>query len=173
MPTPSPIPHGSSDAPDVPRPAPIRFFGTCWVDHSRGYAPRRVLLGAAALLLAAAGGLVLWLVVAGVGAVWLRVLVGLALALSTAMAFTRTWGEYTEWTDEEGAARAPGEPSFRSIKIVGFVGLLLAYGLRSTVEAPGERARRAAYEAAVERHHRTIAKRSGNPARRRTDRRRR
>jgi hypothetical protein len=161
---PQSIPEDPFDV-DAPRPEAIRFYGTCWVDHSRGYALRRAALGTAALLLAAAGALVVWLLFAGVGAGWLRALVALALALCTAMAFVRTWSGYARPASGGDAA---DESAFRSIKVVGFVGVLLAYALRTTVEAPGERLRRLDHEAALERHRRANAKRSGNPARRRT-----
>lgn len=158
-----PTPPATADDPDAPKPPPIRFYGTCWVDHSRGYALRRAALGAASLVLALAGGLLLWLLVfGGTAAAWLRGLAAVALALCTAMAFVITWQRYTRPAEERA-----DETGLRSIKIVGFAGVLLAYGLRSAVEAPGERLRRAEHEAAVERYRRSVAKRSGNPARRR------
>jgi hypothetical protein len=166
MPKPPPIPDPESD--EAPRPEAIRYYGTSWVDHSGGYALRRVGLGIAALLLAAAGGLLEFLVFAGVGAAWLQGLAVLALALCSAMAFVRTWGGYARPAGDDARV---DESAFRSIKVVGFVGVLVAYALRTATEAPGERLRRTGYEAALERHHRTIAKRSRNPARRRPGRR--
>ncbi|MDT0308901.1 hypothetical protein RM780_18320 [Streptomyces sp. DSM 44917] len=154
--------------PDLPSPGPLRFYGTTWVERTGGYGLRRAGLAAGSALLAAAGGLVLWLGYAGlVGsetAGWLRFLVMAAFVICSVMAFLRTWGGYA--VPREGA-RAD-ESAFRSIKAVGFVGVLLAYALRTLVEAPGERLARAEHEAALERHRRTIAKRSGNPARRRS-----
>jgi hypothetical protein len=166
MPKPLPIPDPGRDpeSDDAPRPEAIRFYGTRWVDHSGGYALRRVGLGIAALLLAAAGGLLEFLVFASVGAAWLRGLAALALALSSAMAFVRTWSGYARPAGDDARV---DESAFRSIKVVGFVGVLVAYALRTATEAPGEKLRRMDYEAALERHRRTIAKRSRNPARRR------
>ncbi|MFD5316991.1 hypothetical protein [Streptomyces sp. NPDC127098] len=157
---------------DAPLPEPIRFYGTRWVDRSRGYAPRRVLLTAAAALLTVAGALALWILYAGVAAgspTWLSSLVLLALLLCTAIAFTRAWAGYTR----PRRVDAVDESAFRSITFVGFVGVLLAYALRSLVEAPGEGLLRADHEAALERHRRLTVKRSGNPARRGQGRRRR
>jgi membrane protein implicated in regulation of membrane protease activity len=146
-----------------PIPEAIRFYGTRWVDHSGGYALRRAALGLAALLLAAAGAALLVLLFAGVSAGWLQALVVLALTLCTAMAFMRTWRRYTRPERPDAAE----ESAMRPIKLVGFVGVLLAYALRTAAEAPGEGLLRAEHEAELERHRRTTAKRSGNPARRR------
>ncbi|TDC06873.1 hypothetical protein E1265_34465 [Streptomyces sp. 8K308] len=155
----------------APRPEPIRFYGTRWVDHSAGYSLRRVLLTGAAGLLTVAGALALWILYAGVAAGspgWLSSLVLLALLLCTAIAFTRAWVGYTRPRQVD----AVEESTFRSLKVVGFVGVLLAYALRSAVEAPGEGLLRADHEAALERHRRLTVKRSGNPARRGQGRRR-
>ncbi len=158
-------PGGVAD--DEPRPEPIRFYGVSWVDHSGGYGARRAGLTLAALLLAAMGGTLLFLGYSGLDssetAGWLRAMVVIAFAICTAMAATRTWIRYTRPAPEN----AVDESAFRSIKVVGFVGVFLAYALRSTVEAPGEKLRRLDYEAAVARHRRRTAKRSGHPARRR------
>ncbi|MGP3971151.1 hypothetical protein [Streptomyces sp. 6N223] len=160
-------PHEPEREPE-PIPDAIRFYGTCWVDHSRGYALRRAGLGLGALLLAAAGATLLVLLFAGVGAGWLRALVVLGLALASVMAFTHTWKGYTR----PGPRDAAQESAFRSIKAAGFVGVLLAYALRTAVEAPGEGLRRADHEEALERHRRSLSRRSGNPARRRAGKRR-
>ncbi|TDC68456.1 hypothetical protein [Streptomyces hainanensis] len=160
-----------ADEENAPRPEPIRFYGTRWVDRSGGYALRRVLLTGAAGLGAVTGALALWILYAGVAdgsPTWLGSLVLLALLLCTAIAFTRAWVGYTRPRSPD----AIEESAFRSIKVVGFVGVLLAYGLRGTIEAPGEGLRRADYQAAVARHRRLTGKRSGNPARRRGSRRR-
>ncbi|MGK5532605.1 hypothetical protein [Streptomyces sp. URMC 129] len=158
-------PH--ADVPDeAPRPDPIRFYGTSWVGHTGGYAARRAALAAATVLLTAAGALVLWLGYLGLvnsgTAGWLRGLVVLAFVVCTVMAFMRTWGGYVRPADG-----TVDESAFRSIKVVGFVGVLLAYALRTLVEAPGEKLRRMDYDDALARHRRLTAKRSGNPARRR------
>ncbi|GAA1927882.1 membrane protein [Streptomyces sodiiphilus] len=156
-------------ADDEPRPEPIRFYGTSWVDHSRMYHLRRFLLGLGAVLLAALGALVLRSVHDGLllsgTAGWLRILVVLAIALSSAMAFTRMWLMWNRSHD-----RRTEDPGFRSILLVGFIGVLLAYGLRSALEAPGEKLLRRDYETALESHRRLNSKRSRNPARRRRDR---
>ncbi|HEX5567167.1 MAG TPA: hypothetical protein VFY14_09660, partial [Streptomyces sp.] len=49
-------------------------------------------------------------------------------------------------------------PSMRPVKLVGFLGVLLAYAVRSLVEAPGEKRLRAEYDRAVERHERRAAR---------------
>jgi hypothetical protein len=161
-------PAASED--DAPRPEPIRFYGTSWVDHSRLYALRRFALGLGAILLAVLGILVLRLSYEGLyvaeSAGWLTMLLVVAFAICSSVAFSRTWASYKR--------PMPGdEHAFRSIKAVGFIGLLLAYGLRSGIEAPGEGLRRAGYEAALEQHRKSITRRSGNPARRAKQNRRR
>ncbi|WP_059010828.1 hypothetical protein [Streptomyces specialis] len=150
---------------DAPRPDPIRFYGTSWVEHTGGYAARRAGLAVATALLTAAGALVLWLGYLGLRnsetAGWLRALVVLAFVICTVMAFMRTWAGYARPADD-----TVDESAFRSIKVVGFVGVLLAYLLRTLVEAPGEKLRRMDYDAALDRHRRLTSKRSRNPARR-------
>ena len=160
-----------SEQRERPEPEPIRFYGTTWVDHSGGYHLRRIALAIGALLLAAAGAWVLRLVYEGTalartGGVVSTLLV-VAFALCSSMAFSRTLTDYTRGPDE---ARGPADPSMRPIKVIGFLGVLLAYALRSLVEAPGEKPRRAAYDRAVERYERRDAARAarrGNPAARR------
>ncbi|MDT0341701.1 hypothetical protein [Streptomyces litchfieldiae] len=158
-------PDGAPD--DEPRPEPIRFYGTSWVDHTGGYAARRAGLALGTALLAVAGALVLWFGYAGLynsgTAGWLRGLVVVAFTLCTVMSFTRTWSGYAR----PRPADAVDESAFRSIKVVGFIGVLLAYALRTVMEAPGEKLRRWEYEAAIERHRRRTSRRSGHPARRR------
>jgi hypothetical protein len=150
----------------APEPEPLRFYGTTWVDRSGGYRLRRVALTAAALLLAAAGVVVLRLghlaLTGPDSAGWLGGLVVVAVALCTVVTFVRAWRGWTR----PRPADAQDESAFRSIKVIGFVGLLLAYALRSTVEAPGEGLLRADHEAALERYRRRTTRRSGNPARR-------
>ncbi|MBB0232085.1 hypothetical protein, partial [Streptomyces calidiresistens] len=132
----SPIPPADGGAAPErrPEPRPIRFYGTSWVDHSRGYTPRRFALGLGAMLLAALGALALRLGYEGLRinetADWLTMLVVVAFAICSAIAFTRTWAGW----NREGAGA--DDPSFRSIKAIGFLGLLLAYALRSGIEAP-------------------------------------
>ncbi|WP_326598454.1 hypothetical protein [Streptomyces sp. NBC_01803] len=158
-------PVGPDGPDDEPRPDPIRFYGTSWVEHTDGYAVRRAGLAVGTLLLTAAGALVLWLGYLGLRdsgtAGWLRALVVLAFVVCAVMAFMRTWAAYARPADN-----AVDESAFRSIKVVGFVGVLLAYALRTLVEAPGEKLRRMDYDEALTRHLRLTAKRSRNPARR-------
>ncbi|WP_049576618.1 hypothetical protein [Streptomyces sp. SBT349] len=161
-------PHSEQNGlPDEePRPEPIRFYGTHWVDHTGGYALRRSLLGPLAAVLAVAGAGVLWFVYAGLEgsetAGWLRALVVIAVVMCSVMAFIRTWSGYSRPRGET----AVDDSAFRSIKVVGFVGVFTAYAVRSAVEAPGEKLLRADHEAALDRFRRGTAKRSRNPARR-------
>ncbi|UED88514.1 hypothetical protein K4G22_16780 [Streptomyces profundus] len=152
---------------DAPRPEPIRFYGTSWVDRSRGYRLRRAVLTLGSTALTVAGALVLIVGYSGLTGVetpgWLGVLVVIAFAICTVLAFTRQWLRFTKPQLDSGV----DDSAFRSINVVGFIGVLFAYSLRSTVEAPGERLLRAEYEAALERHRKLVGKRSGNPARRR------
>ncbi|NGO71308.1 hypothetical protein [Streptomyces boncukensis] len=151
-----------------PQPEPIRFYGTTWVDHSRGYALRRVGLALGALLTAAAGAFVLrfayeGVAVADIGA-WASVLLVAAFAVCSSLAFSRTLGSYTRRPEERAERDAAAESSMRSIRAIGFIGVLLAYALRSLVEAPGEKLARGEYEEALARHERLRSARSGNPA---------
>ncbi|MFE9393418.1 hypothetical protein [Streptomyces sp. NPDC006784] len=154
--------------PDAPAPEPLRFYGTTWVDHSGGYRLRRAGLGVGAVLAAAAGAVVLrfayqGVVLADIGS-WASLLLVAAFAVCSALAFSRTLTSYSRRPDERDAA---AESSMRSIRLIGFIGVLLAYALRSCVEAPGEKLHRAEYEAARARHERQRGARTGNPARRR------
>ncbi|RBM22049.1 hypothetical protein [Streptomyces sp. PT12] len=161
-------PRGARSGPDddEPRPEPIRFYGTSWVEHTRGYRIRRAALCGLAAAGTVAGALLLWFLYAGLAgsgtAGWLRALVVVALVMCSVMAFIRTWSGYSRPRGED----AVDESAFRSIKVVGFVGVFAAYAVRSAVEAPGERLLRADHEAAVARFHRRTAKRSGHPGRR-------
>ena len=143
----------SPNTPSEPTPEPIRFYGTTWVEHSRGYALRRLGLGVGAVVAAVAGAFVLRFAYQGVQVAdigsWATILLVLAFAGCSAMAFARTLTTYTRGLDEREAA---SESSMQSIKMIGFIGVLLAYALRTCVEAPGERLRRAEYEAAVAQH---------------------
>ncbi|MGA5132480.1 EamA/RhaT family transporter [Streptomyces olivoreticuli] len=139
-----------------PRPEPIRFFGTTWVDHDGGYALRRVGAGLGALVAAAAGALVLrfgyeGLTIAKVGNL-VNILVAVAFAVCTALAFRRTWEGFSRRPDPAGDASA--ERSMQSMLLIGFIGSLLAYALRTLTEAPGEKLRRKEYEEAVARYER-------------------
>ncbi|GAA3945881.1 membrane protein [Streptomyces gulbargensis] len=162
--------QGGPSAPAGPRPEEIRFFGTTWVDHSGHYALRRAALATGALLAAAAGCLVLrfayqGLEIAAVGG-FVNALVVVMFAVCSAVAFRKTW---------EGFGRRPADParedSLRSLKMIGFVGSLLAYFFRCFAEAPGEKLRRAEYETARARHEKRRGTRTGNPAARKKPRR--
>ncbi|MBY8880163.1 EamA/RhaT family transporter [Actinacidiphila acidipaludis] len=127
-----------------PQPDPIRFFGTSWVEHDAGYRGRRVAVAAGSLAAALAGAFVLRFGFQGLADAKLNTLVMVlavaGFAVCSALAFQRTWQSLT------GAARGDVDSS-RGLYAVGFVGALLAYFLRSLVEAPGEGVARAAYEA--------------------------
>ncbi|MFF0275946.1 MULTISPECIES: hypothetical protein [unclassified Streptomyces] len=149
--------------PAGPRPEEIRFFGTTWVDHSGGYTLRRVGLAAGSLAAAVAACLVLrfayqGLQIADVGGI-VNMLVVLMFAVCSAIAFRKTW---------EGFGRRPADPareeSLRSLKAIGFIGSLLAYGVRCFAEAPGEGLRRAEYDTARAQYEKRRGSRTGNPA---------
>ncbi|MEE1931419.1 hypothetical protein V1J52_25190 [Streptomyces sp. TRM 70351] len=155
----------------APEPEPIRFYGTTWLDHSGGYAARRAALALGAFASAAAGVLVLrfayeGLTIAEVGSL-VNLLIVLAFALCSSLAFTRTWSGYLR---RPAAPGAEGPGGTQGVRLIGFLGILLAYGVRSLVEAPGEKLHRAEYETAVARHERRRTARTGNPAGRRAGR---
>ncbi|MFJ3161962.1 hypothetical protein [Streptomyces kanasensis] len=166
-------PTDTPGTPGGPRPEPLRFFGTTWVDHDGGYGPRRAGLAVGALAAAVAGAFLLrfayeGLAIARVGG-FANGLVVAMFAVCTAIAFQRTWS---------GFSRRPADPAreeaLRSLKAIGFVGTLVAYGLRCLVEAPGEKLVRGEYETARARYEKRRGTRAGNPAARaRTKRRRR
>ncbi|MFC0602027.1 hypothetical protein [Streptomyces palmae] len=152
--------------PDGPQPEPLRFFGTTWVHHDGGYALRRVGVAAGSLVAAAAGAFVLRLGVQGVAMEQAGSLVDIMLvvvfAMCSLLAFRRTW---------DGFKRGPGEPrdeavekSMRSIRAIGFIGVLLAYFARSFAEAPGEKLLRAEYDRELAAYERRRAARTRNPA---------
>ncbi|GAB2785164.1 hypothetical protein [Streptomyces daliensis] len=158
--------EATPEDPQAPRPEPLRFYGTTWVDHSGGYALRRAAFALGALLAAVVGALVLrfayeGLAIAEVGG-WVSIMIVVAFAVCSSLAFSRTLGAYSRRADESRPA-AP-DSSLRSVKAIGFIGVLLAYALRTFVEAPGERLRRAEYEEALARHERLRAARTGNPS---------
>ncbi|MFF5975436.1 hypothetical protein ACFY7C_28410 [Streptomyces sp. NPDC012769] len=149
--------------PAGPQPEELRFFGTTWVDHGGHYGLRRVGVAAGSLAAAVAGALVLrfafqGLEIAAVGG-FVNTLVVVMFAVCSAIAFRKTW---------EGFGRRPADPAredaLRSLKAIGFIGSLLAYFVRSFVEAPGEKLRRAEYEEAVTRHEKRRSTRTGNPS---------
>ncbi|MEC4016850.1 hypothetical protein QMK28_11130 [Streptomyces sp. H27-D2] len=151
-------------------PEPIRFFGTTWLHHDGLYGPRRAAVALGALLAAAAGCLVLrfayqGIAIADVGSL-VTFLIVISFAVCSALAFRRTWGRF-----QKRPAPAPdtaAERSSQSILMIGFVGILLAYFFRALTEAPGEKLRRTEYELARKRWERRRTSRTGNPAARKT-----
>lgn len=158
-------PHGGT-APG-PRPEPLRFFGTTWVDHDGGYALRRVGASAGSLAAAVASCAVLRLAFSGLEVAeiggFLNILIVLMFAVCSAVAYRKTW---------EGFRSRPADPgredNLRGLKAIGFVGSLLAYFVRSLREAPGEQLLRAEYETALARYTKRRTTRTGNPAARRS-----
>ncbi|MFJ1751058.1 hypothetical protein ACIOJD_33195 [Streptomyces sp. NPDC088116] len=150
-----------------PEPESIRFFATTWVGHDVGYGARRVGVAVGSLAAAVAGCLVLrfayqGLEIADVGA-FVDLLVVVVFAVCGAIAFRATW---------DGFTRRPADPareeSLRSVRMIGFIGSLIAYFLRSLTEAPGEGLRRREYEKAVSEYERRRAARTGSPSTRGT-----
>lgn len=154
-------PAGSSG----PRPEPLRFFGTTWVDHDHGYTARRIGASAGSLLAAAVSCLVLrfayeGIAIAGPGS-FVTVLVVAMFAICSALAFRHTWEAFTKRPDPDRHA------SLRGLLTIGFVGSLLAYFFRSLIEAPGEKLHREEYEKARKRHDSRTTRRTGNPSKKR------
>ncbi|MFE0252212.1 EamA/RhaT family transporter [Streptomyces sp. NPDC059010] len=148
-----------------PRPEPLRFFGTTWVDHDNGYTARRIAVAVGSLATAAASCLVLrfayeGIQIAAIGS-FVTVLVVVMFAVCSALAFRHTWGAFTKRPDPDRHA------SLRSLLMIGFVGSLLAYFLRSLIEAPGEKLHREEYEAARKHHQTRTTRRTGNPSKKR------
>ncbi|WP_371555768.1 EamA/RhaT family transporter [Streptomyces longwoodensis] len=148
-----------------PRPEPLRFFGTTWVEHDKGYTPRRVGVAVGSLAAAVASCLVLrfayqGLQIADIGT-FVTVLVVVMFAVCSALAFRHTWDGFTRRPDPDRQA------SLRGLLAIGFIGSLLAYFFRSLTEAPGEKLHRQEYEAALDRHRRRTSRRTGNPTRKR------
>ncbi|GHB49316.1 membrane protein [Streptomyces viridiviolaceus] len=157
--------NGTPDTPAGPRPEPIRFYGTTWVDHGNGYSARRIALAAGSLAAAAVSCLVLrfayeGLRIADVGG-FVSLLMVVMFAVCSALAFRHTWSAFTTRPDPDRQA------SLRGLLAIGFVGSLLAYFLRSLTEAPGEKLHRAEYETAREQYEKRTTRRSGNPSKKR------
>lgn len=152
-------------------PEPIRWFGTSWVERGPGYLARRVVVPLGALLAAAAGALLLRFAVEGVrdseaGGLVHLLLVG-AIGLCSLLSGLRTWKVLSEGK-ESLTGWMTEEKSLGAVWLIGFVGTLVAYFLRSLLEAPGEKVKRARYEAslaAADRRRTAKAARSGNPGR--------
>ena len=148
-----------------PRPEPLRFFGTTWVNHDNGYALRRAGVAVGSLAAAAASCLVLRLAFEGLqladtGA-FVSVLVVAMFAICSALAFRQTLDAFSKRPDLDRQA------SLRGLLAIGFVGSLLAYFFRSLTEAPGEKLHREEYEAAVEQSRKRSSRRTGNPSKKR------
>ncbi|MBM7171951.1 EamA/RhaT family transporter [Streptomyces sp. G44] len=146
-----------------PQPEPLRFFGTTWLAHDRGYGARRAAVAVGSLLAAAAGCFVLrfayeGLAIANVGT-FVNLLVVVMFAMCSAIAFRRTWEGFTKRHDPASQA------SVRGLLTIGFVGVLLAHFFRSLTEAPGEQLHREEYERAREQYAKRTTRRTGNPSR--------
>ncbi|MFB7472359.1 hypothetical protein [Kitasatospora sp. NPDC056184] len=150
----------------APEPEPIRWFGTSWVERGGDYRLRRVLVPAGALLSAAAAALVLRFAVDGIRVAdnggFLNGLLVAAVAICSLLAALRTWKLLTEGKENLTGWMAE-EKSLGVVWIIGGVGALLAYFVRSLREAPGEAVRRSRYERELDRHERRQANRSGRP----------
>ncbi|MFE9677258.1 EamA/RhaT family transporter [Streptomyces sp. NPDC006259] len=152
-------------APTAPRPEPLRFFGTTWVDHDHGYTPRRIGVALGSLAAAVASCFVLRFAYEGVAladtGAFVTVLIVVMFAISSALAFRTTWDGFGRRPDPDRQA------SLRGLLAIGFVGSLLAYFLRSLTEAPGEKLHREEYEAARTAFERRGARRTRNPSKKR------
>ncbi|MEU6097598.1 EamA/RhaT family transporter [Streptomyces sp. NPDC047079] len=157
--------NGTQDAPRGPRPEPIRFFGTTWVDHDGGYRARRAAVAAGSVLAAAVSCLVLrfayqGLQIADVGAP-VTLLVVVMFLVCSALAFGHTWGAFAKRPDPER------QSSLRGLLAIGFLGSLLAYFVRSLTEAPGEKLHREEYDTARAAYDKRVSRRTGDPSRKR------
>ncbi|MFF7980345.1 EamA/RhaT family transporter [Streptomyces sp. NPDC007901] len=155
-------PDTSAGSTGGPRPEPLRFFGTSWVNHDDRYTARRIGVAVGSLAAAVVSCLVLRLAYEGVQLAdtgsFVTVLVVAMFAICSALAFRHTWESFGKRPDLDRQA------SLRGLLAIGFVGSLLAYFFRSLVEAPGEKLHRAEYETAVQEHERRSTRRSGDPS---------
>jgi hypothetical protein len=160
--------NGTNGTPDTqagPRPEPLRFYGTTWVDHDHGYTARRVALAVGSLAAAAAACFVLRLAyqglqIADIGS-FVSLLMIVMFAICSALAFRHTWSGFTGRPDPDRQA------ALRGLLAIGFVGSLLAYFFRTFTEAPGEKLHREEYARAREEYAKRTTRRSGNPSRKR------
>ncbi|MEV6116527.1 EamA/RhaT family transporter [Streptomyces sp. NPDC052109] len=145
-----------------PRPEPLRFFGTTWVNHDGGYPARRAGVAVGSLVAAAASCLVLRFAYEGIRIAdtgsFVTVLIIAMFAICSALAFRNTWEGFGSRHDPQRQA------SLRGLLAIGFVGSLLAYFFRSLTEAPGEKLHREEYEKAREEYERRSSRRTGNPS---------
>ncbi|AYG81288.1 hypothetical protein DWB77_03434 [Streptomyces hundungensis] len=154
---------GATATPAGPRPEPIRFFGTTWVDHDHGYGLRRAGAAIGSLAAAVAACFVLRFAYEGLRlantGTFVNVLVVVMFAICSALAFRKTW---------EGFSTRPSDPdadrSLQGLKAIGFIGSLLAYFFRTFTEAPGESLHRTEYETARTQYERRRGNRTGNPS---------
>ncbi|MFF8269358.1 hypothetical protein ACF059_18475 [Streptomyces sp. NPDC016562] len=165
---PAPAP-GPAPVPTGPEPEPIRFFGTTWVHHDGGYALRRAGVAVGSLVTAVAAAVLLRLSYEGleIGNVgpFLSISVVILFAIASSIAFVKTWDSFSR-----RPAPSSDEAALKGLKTIGFIGSLIAYFLRCLVEAPGEKLRRAEYERAQAEFARRRSTRTGNPAARRSKR---
>ncbi|MEV7596588.1 hypothetical protein AB0O91_04285 [Kitasatospora sp. NPDC089797] len=151
---------------DAPRPEPIRFFGTSWVDRDNGYWLRRIGVSVGALAATAAAVLVLRFGVEGVALSssggFLNGLLTAAIAVCSLLAVRRTWKVLTEGKDQLTGWMTE-DKSLGAVWLIGGAGSLAAYFARSLVEAPGEGVKRAAHQRAVEQYEKRRTGRSGRP----------
>ncbi|MEU9736967.1 EamA/RhaT family transporter [Streptomyces sp. NPDC048002] len=157
--------NGTPDQAPGPRPEPIRFFGTTWVDRSGGYPARRAAVALGSLAAAVVSCLVLrfayeGLAIADIGS-FVTVLMIVMFAICSALAFRNTWDGFTKRPDADRQA------SLKGMLTIGFVGSLLAYFLRSLTEAPGEKLHREEYETARQQYEKRTKRRTGNPSKKR------
>ncbi|GAA4854188.1 hypothetical protein [Kitasatospora terrestris] len=153
----------TTDRDGAPAPEPLRWFGTSWVDRGAGYWLRRAGVSLGALAAAAGGALLLRFAVQGVrmsdaGSLVGALLIG-GIAVCSAMSGLRTWKLLTEGRQSLSGWMA--DRSLGAVWAIGFVGALVAYFLRSLVEAPGEGLRRATHDRATATWERRRSARNG------------
>jgi hypothetical protein len=155
---------------DETPPAPIRFFGTTWVDRGGAYWLRRVAVSLGALVTVVAGAFVLRFAVAGVqlskSGGFVNYLLIVAIALCSVLAGLRMWKLLAEGRDSLTGWMAE-DKSLGAVWLIGCVGAAAAYFVRSLVEAPGEGVQRAAWERTTARAAKRRASRTGRPDKRR------
>ncbi|WP_329565070.1 hypothetical protein [Kitasatospora sp. NBC_01266] len=153
----------------APAPEPIRYFGTSWVERGADYWLRRVAVSLGALVTTVAGVLVLRFAVGGVqmskAGGFVNWLLLAAIAVCSCLAALRSWKVLTEGRDSLDGWMAE-DKSLGAVWLIGCVGAVAAYFVRSLVEAPGEGVKRAAWEREAARHEKRKASRAGRPDKR-------